>query len=267
MQPFIAAMLKVRQAFYAAIIRSLLRTKSVLQTILNIWVAPSVIKDKNVDGNGGAAAVKAKMYAEFIDDVETAFRESKEKARLVALSDGLRAQFGESLLDNPMNMLPSYNHQLPTGDECGTYLALDVGGSTFRIALIELSGRKNEGQECQILKRDSYKITSAVKQLKGVLFFDWMAERIGETLAGHEEGHDMASAPLSMGMSWSFPIEYVFCRPFGLAGQLTSPDKLPFEVDCFLGWVKGFLRLMVFSAKILEISFRIHVRKRVSMFN
>lgn len=214
MQPFIAAMLKVRQAFYAAIIRSLLRTKSVLQTILNIWIAPSLIKgdNKNVDGGNAAAAavaVKAKMYAQFIEDVETAFRESKEKSRLVELSDGLRKQFGESLLDNPMNMLPSYNHQLPTGDECGTYLALDVGGSTFRIALIELSGRKNgsEGQECHILKRDSYKISSAVKQLKGILFFDWMAERIGETLAGHEEGHDMDSAPLSMGMSWSFPIE------------------------------------------------------------
>jgi hexokinase len=214
MQPFIAAMFKVRQAFYAAIIRSLLRTKSVLQTILNIWIAPSVIKDKNVDGNADVSGGgKKKMYAEFIEDVEVAFRESKEKARLVALSDGLRAQFGESLLDNPMNMLPSYNHQLPSGDECGTYLALDVGGSTFRIALIELSGRGSNGQETKILKRDSYKISSAVKQLKGVLFFDWMAERIGETLSGQDEGHDMSSAPLSMGMSWSFPIECVFHLP------------------------------------------------------
>lgn len=210
MQPLIAAMLKVRQAFYAAIIRSLLRTKSVLQTILNIWIAPSILNDKNVDGNGVARGGKQNVYEEFLNDVEAAFRESKEKARLMALSDGLRAQFGESLLDHPMNMLPSYNHQLPTGDECGTYLALDVGGSTFRIALIELSGRIGDGSETSILKRDSYKISHAVKQLQGVLFFDWMAERIEETLSGQEEGHDMSRSPLSMGMSWSFPIEYAF---------------------------------------------------------
>ncbi|TVY48637.1 Hexokinase [Lachnellula occidentalis] len=212
MQPFIAAMLKVRQAFYAAIIRSLLRTKSVLQTILNIWIAPSNIKNKNVDQNGDIGGGKKQMYAEFIANVETAFGESREKSRLVALSDGLRAQFGESLLDHPMNMLPSYNHQLPTGDECGTYLALDVGGSTFRVALIELSGRGSVGQETTILKIDSYKIASAVRQLKGALFFDWMAERISQTLSGQDEGHDMSSAPLSMGMSWSFPIEQTSLR-------------------------------------------------------
>jgi hexokinase len=106
-------------------------------------------------------------------------------------------------------MLPSYNHQLPSGDECGTFLALDVGGSTFRVALIELSGKSAE-QECRILKRATFKISNGIKQLKGVLFFDWMAERIEETLSGQNEGHDMSDAPLSMGLAWSFPIEYIF---------------------------------------------------------
>ena len=240
MQPFIAAMLKVRQAFYAAIIRSLLRTKSVLQTILNIWIAPSIIKNKNVDQNGDIGGGKKKMYAEFITNVETAFGESREKSRLVALSDGLRAQFGESLLDNPMNMLPSYNHQLPTGDECGTYLALDVGGSTFRVALIELSGRGCVGQETTILKIDSYKILGAVRQLKGVLFFDWMAERISQTLSGQDEGHDMSSAPLSMGMSWSFPIEYVYHHLY-LSKSADKFRQTSLRSGLLLGMGKGFL--------------------------
>lgn len=199
-------MYKVRQAFFAAIIRSLLRTKSVLQTILNIWISPSTIKGDNADRQRGDVG-EGKRLAEFLKEVEREFRCSRETSNLVTLSDGLRSQMGESLLDNPQNMLPSYNHQLPTGNERGTFLALDVGGSTFRISLIELSGRKHEGLQTSILKLDSFKITNDVKQLKGVLFFDWMAERIGETLSGQNEGHDMSKTPLSMGMSWSFPIE------------------------------------------------------------
>ena len=213
MQPFIAAMLKVRQAFYAAIVRSLLRTKSLLQTILNIWISPSIIKGENVESENSLPGGK-RRGVEFIDDVEKKFRNGSKTERLVALSDGLREQFQESLLESPLNMLPSYNHRLPTGDECGTYLALDVGGSTFRVALIELAGRKNEGKESKILKIKSFKIDSPVKQLKGELFFDWMATRIEETLSGQTEGHEMSKAPLSMGLAWSFPIEYDFLTLF-----------------------------------------------------
>lgn len=207
MPPFIDAMYKVRQAFYAAIIRSLLRTKSLLQTFFNIWISPPLIKGENVDEDGAICGGKVLLLSPFLVEVAKAFEESKTTSRLMALSDGLRDQFGASLLDNPLNMLPSYNHQLPSGNERGTYLALDVGGSTFRIALIELSGRKSESMGTTILKRDSFKITNSVRQLKGMAFFDWMAERIGETLSGQHEGHDMSQAPLSMGMSWSFPIE------------------------------------------------------------
>jgi hexokinase len=207
MQPFISAMYKVRQAFYGAFIRSLLRTKSVLQTILNIWLSPPVIEGDDVNKDG--TADRKRSAVEFLKDVENEFRRSKETSDLVALSDGLREQFGNSLLDNQLCMLPSYNHQLPHGNEQGTYLALDVGGSTFRIALIELFGRKSEGMGSTILKRNTFKITNDVKSLKGVQFFDWMAKRIGETLSGQSEGNNMSEAPLSMGMSWSFPIAYV----------------------------------------------------------
>jgi hexokinase len=211
MQSFISAMYKVRQAFYAAFIRSLLRTKSLLQTILNIWLSPSVIKGENVNNNNdGGPAEREKSVDEFLRDVENQFRRSKETSALVALSEGLREEFGKGLLDSPLCMLPSYNHQLPHGNEQGTYLALDVGGSTFRVALIELFGKNSEGKDSTILSRNTFKITNDVKKLQGVLFFDWMAKRIGETLSGQDEGKDMSEAPLSMGMSWSFPIEYVF---------------------------------------------------------
>ena len=208
MQPFIAAMSKVRAAFFAAIVKSLLRTKSLLQAILNIWIAPSVIKGENftVDAEGNGSGKKRIGIQEFLDGVEKAFRPEGRGERFLALSEGFRTQFLESLESNPLCMLPSYNHQLPSGDETGTILALDVGGSTFRVALIRLSGRSAE-DEAQILKRATFKINNGVRQLKGVLFFDWMAERIEETLSGQSEGYDMSDSPLSMGLAWSFPIE------------------------------------------------------------
>ena len=148
-----------------------------------------------------------KRREEFLKDVECCFRDGVERERLLKLSNGVKVQLEESLLENPLCMLPSYNHLLPTGDECGTYLALDVGGSTFRVALIELSGRKDEVQESKILNSRSVKIDQKVKQLKGILFFDWMAEKIEETLSGQREGQEMSDTPLSMGLAWSFPIE------------------------------------------------------------
>jgi hexokinase len=207
MQPFIAAMFKVRQAFYAALIRSLLRTKNLLQTILKFWISPSVIKGDKVNGeltSGGKIRVQ-----EFIDHVEKVFRLSMSRKKLVELSDGMRRQFLDTMEDNPSCMLPSFNHQLPSGDEKGTFLALDVGGSTFRVALVQLSGRGSKGQESNILKQSTFKINSEVKELKGVLFFDWMAEKIEETLSGQAEGRDMTDTPLPMGLAWSFPIEYI----------------------------------------------------------
>jgi hexokinase len=207
MQPFIAAMFKVPQAFYAAIVKYLRRTKSLLQSILNIWISPSIVKGENVESE--EVRGRKKRREEFLEEVAKALRKDVGRERLLNLSKGLKVQFEESLLDNPLCMLPSYNHQLPTGDERGTYLALDVGGSTFRVALIQLSGRNSEGSVSKILKSKSVKIDSTVKQLKGVAFFDWMAARIEDTLSGQSEGHEMSDAPLSMGMAWSFPIEYV----------------------------------------------------------
>jgi hexokinase len=202
MQPFIAAMLGARQAFFAAIVRSLRRTKSLLRTILTFWISPLVLKGEDV-GNSSK-----QRREEFLEDVERCLKDEVKRERLLEFSTALKGQLAVSLRDNPLNMLPSYNHQLPTGDERGTYLALDVGGSTFRVALIELSGKKSELQESKILKSRSVKIDQAVKQLKGLAFFDWMAERIEETLSGQSYGHDLSGAPLSMGLAWSFPIEY-----------------------------------------------------------
>ncbi|PQE27348.1 putative hexokinase-1 protein [Rutstroemia sp. NJR-2017a WRK4] len=219
MQQFIAAMIQIRRAFYAALLRSLLKTKSVIEILIKFWIPPpssSLSKEHNTLEVDDASS---KKIEKFLKDVEASFREATDQATLLALSDELKKEFEKCLRDNPLCMLPSYNHQLPHGDECGTYLALDVGGSTFRVALIRLAGSQSGGGSTQILQSKSFKIGNAERCLQGMAFFEWMADRIADTLSEQAEGHDMSKPPLSMGLSWSFPIDQKSLRSGLLMGM------------------------------------------------
>lgn len=146
---------------------------------------------------------------DFLKEAETALIGPISGDGLRTLSYGLKKQFLERLQSDLECMLPSFNHQLPTGEEAGEYLALDVGGSTLRVALVELSGRSPSGRQCsKILSMQSFSINKAVKDLEGTLFFDWMATRISETLSADrsEKARD-PEAPLPIALAWSFPIE------------------------------------------------------------
>jgi hexokinase len=131
---------------------------------------------------------------------------STEGAKLEQFALILKAQFREGLLMNPECMLPSYNYQLPNGYERGQYLALDVGGSTLRVALVELQSRAARSSERNIIRMQSFKIDPTVKALVGNAFFDWMVTRVLETVDGEGQNRDSGS-PLLMGLAWSFPIE------------------------------------------------------------
>ncbi|KAN0076625.1 hypothetical protein V8E54_006767 [Elaphomyces granulatus] len=123
---------------------------------------------------------------------------------MLAMSENIREQLRQGLRSSPECMLPSYNHSLPTGEEEGTYLALDVGGSTFRVALIELQGRQ---RGMKVLRVASSPIDNTVKLLEGAAFFDWIAENIDTMLIQVGEKYGRDTVPLAIGLSWSFPID------------------------------------------------------------
>ncbi|KFY24948.1 hypothetical protein V493_04928 [Pseudogymnoascus sp. VKM F-4281 (FW-2241)] len=137
------------------------------------------------------------------------------------LADGLQAQYALALRENPACMLPSYSHVLPSGTETGRYVALDVGGSTFRVAVLELFGRGLDGEESVFRGARTFRIDDVVKQLVGVAFFEWLAERIEETLSEvlgeTKEGEGLPR--MDMGLSWSFPIEHTSLRSGKIQGM------------------------------------------------
>ena len=144
-------------------------------------------------------------------EVSDAFGRQLDLKALLYFSKKLQVQLRQHLKFSEQCMLPSFNYHLPTGQEKGIYLALEVGGSNLRIAMVELAGRQQGLSSMSTIRIDTCPIGCDVKQLASHGFFDWMAERVKEML--HKEGKktvgDVDAEPLRMGVAWSFPIESV----------------------------------------------------------
>ncbi|KAF2761392.1 actin-like ATPase domain-containing protein [Pseudovirgaria hyperparasitica] len=140
---------------------------------------------------------------DFLFDVKSTFEAPLSLDSLLAMSTQLQDEFRQKLQSSTECMLPSFSHTLPTGDERGTFLALDVGGTNFRVALVELNGKDSTTSGMWMSKMRSFRIDNAVRSLPGAAFFDWMAEKIQEVLS---QSDIQNTAVLSMGLSWSFPI-------------------------------------------------------------
>lgn len=202
-------MASFRKVVLAAIIKSFLRGKSLIQAILTYWISPSGLGDAKVHY---ISQLPLKTVQEFLKEAETSFLGPVSGHGLTRLSSDLKLEFLSRLESDMQCMLPSFNHLLPTGQESGQYLALDVGGSTLRVAVVELCHSQDEEtggrqHESRIISIRSFFIGPAIKDLEGVDFFDWMAARISETVdAGIQDGQK-PDGPLPMALAWSFPIE------------------------------------------------------------
>ncbi|PNS15792.1 hypothetical protein CAC42_4244 [Sphaceloma murrayae] len=147
---------------------------------------------------------------EYLSGVRQAFTSHLSPSALKALSSQLQQDFHTKLKSSDISFLPSFHHTLPTGSERGTFLALDVGGSNFRLALISLNTRSHPTEDAQtrVLHTLTFPITASVRTLRGHAFFTWMSQRIAEMLSSAPSitASFTASHPLQMGLAWSFPI-------------------------------------------------------------
>jgi hexokinase len=210
-------MTSLRAAIVTAI-KSLIRGKSLIQAMLTFWIKPDALQGHRI-----SRSVAFKGIDEFLKEAEKMLVSAVDEPGMMRLCGQLKVQFRDGLWSNPACMLPSYNYQLPTGDERGHYLAVDVGGSNLRVALVELSSRGARGSESTIVRMDSCKIDATVKALRGSAFFDWMADRILETISQAQSHQLNSEKALPMGLAWSFPIEYVVVSPCYLYPFILQP--------------------------------------------
>ena len=138
---------------------------------------------------------------------------------MLSMSSKMCQKYKEKLQNCHECMLPSYNYTLPTGQEMGTYLAMDLGGSTFRVALVELRGRVPGQPGLRIIRMSVSPIDESVRRLEGTLLFDWMAQKIEAMLAKGAETRGYDKEALPVGLAWSFPIEQTSLRGGKIQGM------------------------------------------------
>ncbi|XP_055909640.1 hexokinase type 2-like [Eupeodes corollae] len=92
----------------------------------------------------------------------------------------------------------TYVQDLPNGNERGKFLALDLGGTNFRVLLIHLKGENDFQMESRI-----YAIPQHIMLGSGIQLFD----HIAECLSNFMNEHDVYKERLPLGFTFSFPLQ------------------------------------------------------------
>ncbi|XP_005990008.1 hexokinase HKDC1 isoform X1 [Latimeria chalumnae] len=176
-------------------------------------------------GSGkGAAMVTAVAYRlvsqrKQVDEALAPFKLTKDqlcevkKRMRTELEHGLKKETHHTA---SVKMLPTYVYGTPDGTERGKFLALDLGGTNFRVLLVKIrSGLRRSVR----MYNKIYAIPLWIMQGTGEELFDHIVQCISDFL----DYMGMKGAQLPLGFTFSFP-----CRQAGI-------DK-----GTLVGWTKGF---------------------------
>ncbi|EHY55093.1 Hexokinase [Exophiala dermatitidis] len=128
--------------------------------------------------------------------VDTAMLKKVTKRFGEELQQGLEKDFQNI----PMNL--TWVTSWPTGEEKGTFLTLDLGGTNLRVCLITL-GKRGEPD----LVQEKYKLPESIKTGSADELFDTMATSLQEFLDNNPEQAQKWSkdSPLPLGFTFSYP--------------------------------------------------------------
>ncbi|KAM9702524.1 hexokinase HKDC1 isoform 1-T1 [Dama dama] len=165
-----------------------------------------------------AVASRVQAQRKQIDKVLALFCLTQEQ--LVGIQNKMRDEFEYGLKKDThplatVKMLPTYVCGMPDGTEKGKFLALDLGGTNFRVLLVKIrSGRRSVRMYNKI-----FAIPLEIMQGTGEELFDHIVQCIADFL----DYMGLKGAQLPLGFTFSFP-----CRQ-------TSIDK-----GTLIEWTKGF---------------------------
>ena len=111
-----------------------------------------------------------------------------------AISSGLRAETQEAA---SVKCYPTFVTRLPSGREVGKFLALDLGGTNFRVLLIEIGARGRFVMESEVFAVQEELMTGT-----GAALFD----HIASCLASFIKEKHLERENLPLGFTFSFPL-------------------------------------------------------------
>ncbi|KAK7406036.1 hypothetical protein VNO78_07651 [Psophocarpus tetragonolobus] len=120
-------------------------------------------------------------------------------AMAVEMHAGLASEGGSKL-----KMLLSFVDNLPNGTEKGTYYALHLGGTNFRVLRVQLSGQPSSELEHEVerLPIPQHVMTSTSEDL-----FDFIASSLKEFIAKEGDGSNISQYRRELGFTFSFPVK------------------------------------------------------------
>lgn len=101
-------------------------------------------------------------------------------------------------------MNPTWVVGYPTGDEVGTYLAIDMGGTNLRVCEVELGQERGSFD----IMQSKYLLPEAVKTGSSEQLFDFLADCVKQFLVSNHEDVPLEDLQdLHLGFTFSYPCE------------------------------------------------------------
>ncbi|XP_032088042.1 hexokinase-1-like [Thamnophis elegans] len=111
------------------------------------------------------------------------------------MKNGLSRDFNPTA---SVKMLPTFVRSIPDGSEKGDFIALDLGGSFFRILRVKVSREKKQMVQ---METEIYETPEDIMHGSGTRLFDHVAECLGDFM----EKQEIKDKKLPVGFTFSFP--------------------------------------------------------------
>ncbi|OCT88688.1 hypothetical protein XELAEV_18017318mg [Xenopus laevis] len=180
-----------------------------------------ISEDGSGKGTAIVTAVAKRLAAQRhqIDDILAPFQLSQ--AKLEEVKSQMRAEIDIGLCKEThagatVKMLPTYVRSTPDGTERGDFIALDLGGTNFRVLYVHIGRREDAG--VQIVSK-TYTLPQEIIQGTGGQLFDHIIDCISE----FQSENNLRGRRLPLGFTFSFP-----CKQTNL------------DQGILITWTKGF---------------------------
>ncbi|KAF9701599.1 hypothetical protein EKO04_000737 [Ascochyta lentis] len=195
-----------------------------------------------------------------LDDLDAQFWIPGEKLKEIVKR--FREELDDGLAKHEQNiaMHQTWVHRLPSGNEKGTFLTLDLGGTNLRVCEITLHGHEKEGEEKTELEQEQYKLPEELKKGDADGLFGFIAQELEDFVKskGLDKKYSKGK-PMPLGFTFSYPatqarIDHAVLKTWtkgfdisGVEGQdvarllreKTEERNLPIEIICVINDTVG----------------------------
>jgi hexokinase len=174
---------------------------------------------------------------------------SLSKEQLKKIIQNFQNEMNKGLLElsnennkSTLKMLPSFVSK-PTGQEKGTFYALDLGGTNFRVIRLELEGNGKIGK----LVKEQFTISQEAMTGTSENLFDFIADCVHSFIQKYPTEH-MKNNKIILGFTFSFPVNQT---------KLAS--------GTLINWTKGFSTKGVVGQDVVKLLNETFQRKHIEV--